>query len=130
MENFLKFSLIGLVNTFITICSYFLLVKLGIHYISANIISYTIGLGNSYYWNKKWVFKFNGNHLTVMLKFITVNLFVLGINTLSLFFCVNKLEINQYFAQLIATTIGMSINFILNKKWTFDSKQQNRINSP
>jgi putative flippase GtrA len=122
MEKLLKFSLIGLINTLITICSYIVLVYLGMHYITANILSYILGLVNSYYWNKKWVFKYKESHLTVFVKFIIVNLVVLGINTLTLYLCVQKLEINQYLAQLLATVFGMGINFILNKKWTFNSK--------
>ncbi|MBM7654755.1 GtrA family protein [Neobacillus cucumis] len=122
MEKLFKFGLVGIVNTLISIGFYMLFVKLGMNYILANILSYMIGLLNSYYWNKKWVFKNTGNHLSVFTKFVMVNLIVLGINTLSLFLLVNKLGLNQYVAQLISTVIGMGINFILNKKWTFEAK--------
>ena len=115
MEKLFKFGLVGIVNTLISIGFYMLFVKLGMNYILANILSYMIGLLNSYYWNKKWVFKNTGNHLSVFTKFVMVNLIVLGINTLSLFLLVNKLGLNQYVAQLISTVIGMGINFILNK---------------
>jgi putative flippase GtrA len=128
MKKLLKFSLIGLINTLITIISYIVLVKLGVNYILANCISYMIGLLNSYYWNKKWVFNYNEQHISVFVKFIIVNLFVLGINTLSIYLCVHNFGLNHYFAQLIATAIGMIFNFILNSKWTFGSKIKNRNN--
>lgn len=128
MKKILKFGIIGVINTLISICCYFVLVKVGVHYILANIISYLIGLLNSYYWNKKWVFKYKEKHIAVFVKFIIVNIVVLGINTLSLFLCVHTLGINQYFAQLIATAIGMGINYFLNSKWTFESKLNNSKN--
>jgi len=122
MEKLLKFGLVGVVNTLISIGCYILFVKLGMHYIVANIISYLIGLVNSYYWNKKWVFKNKENHLSVFAKFVIVNLVVLSFNTLCLFLFVHKWGFNQYLSQIVATALGMGINFILNKKWTFESK--------
>ncbi len=59
MEKFLKFGLVGIFNTLITIISYIILVKFGMNYLVANIISYLIGVANSYYWNKNWVFQSN-----------------------------------------------------------------------
>jgi len=121
MQKFLKFGLVGIINTLISICFYILLVNIGLHYILANILSYLIGVLNSYYWNKKWVFNYHDNHLSVFVKFLLVNLIVLGINTLSLYVCVHLIGMNKYEAQLIATAIGMGINFILNQKWTFET---------
>ena len=126
MKRLIKFGLVGVVNTLISIGCYILFVKLGIHYILANILSYLIGLLNSYYWNKKWVFEFKETRLSVFGKFSIVNLAVLSFNTLVLFLFVNKLGLNQYLSQLIATVFGMGINFFLNKNWTFESKVKNK----
>ena len=57
MKKFMKFGLIGILNTLITIGSYMLFVYLGMNYIIANVIGYGIGVINSYYWNKNWVFQ-------------------------------------------------------------------------
>jgi putative flippase GtrA len=126
MKKLVKFGLVGIVNTLISIGCYILFVKLGIHYILANIVSYMIGLLNSYYWNKKWVFNNRENHLSVFVKFVIVNLVVLSINTGCLFLLVHKWGFNQYGSQLAATALGMGINFILNNKWTFEGKITDR----
>ena len=121
MKKILKFGLVGIVNTLISIGCYILFVKFGMHYILANIVSYMIGLVNSYYWNKKWVFNNTENHLSVFVKFVIVNLVVLSINTGCLFLLVHKWGFNQYGSQLAATALGMGINFLLNNKWTFET---------
>ena len=126
MKKLVKFGLVGIVNTLISIGCYILFVKLGMHYILANIVSYMIGLLNSYYWNKKWVFNNRENHLSVFVKFVIVNLVVLSINTGCLFLLVHKWGFNQYGSQLEATALGMGINFILNNKWTFEGKITSR----
>ncbi|PFK42202.1 sugar translocase [Bacillus cereus] len=124
MEKFLKFGLVGIFNTLITIISYIILVKLGMNYLIANIISYLIGVANSYYWNKNWVFRSNSKNLSVFLKFLTVNLIVLAFNTVSLFILVDKLLYNEFIAQIFAIGIGMMINFSLNKIWTFNQSEK------
>ncbi|PES69244.1 sugar translocase [Bacillus cereus] len=124
MEKFLKFGLVGIANTLITIISYVILVKLGMNYLAANTLSYSIGVANSYYWNKNWVFQSNGKDLSIFIKFLTVNLIVLAFNTLILFILVSKISINEFIAQIFAIGIGMMINFFLNKAWTFTQTEK------
>ncbi|MDM5237014.1 sugar translocase [Bacillus cereus] len=124
MEKLLKFGLVGIFNTLITIISFMILVKLGMNYLVANTISYLIGVANSYYWNKNWVFKPNNKSTSMFFKFLTVNLIVLAFNTLCLFILVDKLAFNPFIAQIFAIGVGMVINFVLNKIWTFNQTEK------
>ncbi|PFJ15090.1 sugar translocase [Bacillus cereus] len=123
MEKLLKFGLIGIFNTFITIISFMIFVKFGMHYLVANTISYLLGVANSYYWNKNWVFKSNNKSISVFFKFLTVNLIILAFNTLSLFILVDKLAFHTFIAQIFAIGVGMIMNFFLNKIWTFNQTE-------
>ncbi|AMR05696.1 GtrA family protein [Bacillus cereus] len=122
MKKFLKFSLIGILNTFITIISYIALIKVGINYLTANCFAYLIGVINSYYWNKNWVFEFKNKEISLFLKFLTVNIIVLTFNTINLFILVDKLFINKFISQLVSISVGMIMNFFLNKLWTFNKQ--------
>lgn len=119
MKTFLKFGFVGVINTLITIISFMLLVYLGIHYMLANMIAYAIGVINSFYWNKNWVFEAKDGNKQLFTKFVIVNLITLGINSFALYLFVNYLQVLPYVAQIIATGIGLCINFLLNKQWTF-----------
>ena len=70
MKRFIKFGLIGVLNTLITISSYMLLVYLGVYYILANIIGYSLGIINSFYWNKNWVFQVSSKQRNIFMKFV------------------------------------------------------------
>ena len=122
MKRFIKFGLIGVLNTLITISSYMLLVYLGVYYILANIIGYSLGIINSFYWNKNWVFQVNSKQRNIFMKFVLVNLITLVINTLILYLLNHYLHIHPYLAQIIATGVGLVFNFFLNKKWTFEDE--------
>ncbi|KEK17220.1 sugar translocase [Bacillus manliponensis] len=122
MKKFLKFSLIGVLNTFITIISYIFLVKIGMNYLIANCFAYLIGVANSYYWNKNWVFESKNKDLTLFFKFLTVNVIVLTFNTINLFILVDKFFINKFLSQIFSIGVGLVMNFFLNKLWVFNKQ--------
>ncbi|EJR58604.1 hypothetical protein IIO_04192 [Bacillus cereus VD115] len=124
MEKLLKFGLVGIFNTLITIISFWIFLKFGMNYLVANTIAYLIGVANSYYWNKNWVFKPNNKSTSMFFKFLIVNLIVLAFNTLCLFILVDKLTLNAFIAQIFAIGVGMVINFVLNKIWTFNHTEK------
>jgi putative flippase GtrA len=119
MKRFLKFGTVGIVNTLITIGSYMLFVYFGMDYILSNVLAYGLGVINSYFWNKNWVFEAKSDNINLFFKFIVVNLITLGFNTFILYLLVDRLDIQPMIAQVFATGFGMIINFLLNKKWTF-----------
>jgi len=118
-KQFIKFGIVGVANTAITIATYSLLVYLGVNFIIANITGYAIGIVNSYIWNSKYVFNIDKSNYGVMVKFIGVNLIVLIINTLLLYFLVKVILWNKYYSQYVTVIVGFFINYILNKICVF-----------
>lgn len=117
--QFIKFGIVGLSNTFITFVVYFILVKLNVYYVTANIIGYMAGVINSFFWNSSWVFKKSKKDLNLLVKFVIVNLITLAITSFVLYIGADKLNISKYVAQIISTIIGILFNYTLNKLWTF-----------
>lgn len=118
-KQFTKFGIVGVSNTAITIATYSILVYLGLYFIIANIIGYAIGIVNSYILNSKFVFKIDKSSYRVMVKFIGVNVKVLIINTLLLYFLVIVISWNKYYSQFATVIIGFFVNYMLNKIWVF-----------
>ena len=68
--QFLKYGLVGCINTAITLGVIFLCKSLlGINEYVANILGYTAGLINSFIWNKTWVFKSKKGYRREAVKF-------------------------------------------------------------
>ena len=115
VNKFVKFGLVGVLNTLINWIIFALLV--------ANVIAYVIATANSYIWNSKWVFKYNGkNKKETTAKFVILNLIGLGLNTGILYLLVDMLGFNKLIALVITTGIVMIINYIVNKIWVFKEK--------
>ena len=118
--RFIKFALVGVLNTLINWIIFFILNSAGVYYLLANVISYSISTLNSYLWNSKWVFKYKGdNKKETTFKFILLNVLGLILNTGILFILVDKLGLNKMIGLIITTAIVMIINYLINKLWVF-----------
>ena len=123
VNKFVKFGLVGVLNTLINWIIFALLNFIGVYYIVANVIAYVIATANSYIWNSKWVFKYNGkNKNETTAKFVILNLIGLGLNTGILCLLVDMVGFNKLIALVITTGIVMIINYIVNKLWVFKEK--------
>jgi putative flippase GtrA len=123
--RFIRFGIVGVMNTLITIVSFWILSKIGVGYITANIISYLIGVVNSYFFNSRWVFKVDSKKSSRGVRFLIINLIVLVINTGLLILFVDKVGLNKYIAQILVIGICMVLNYFLNRKWTFSEEVKN-----
>lgn len=119
--RFIKFSMVGVINTLVNWIIFFILNALGMYYILANIIAYILGTVNSYLWNTLWVFKYKDKASTeTTIKFIILNLIGLGLNTGILYVLVDLCNLNKFIGLVTTTAIVMIINYIVNKLWVFN----------
>ena len=120
LSRFIKFGLVGVLNTIINWILFILLNSMGIYYIITNIIAYSISTLNSYLWNSKWVFKYTGDNVNqTTFKFIILNIIGLVLNTIILFLLVDIIKLPKIIALIIATGIVMILNYFINKLWVF-----------
>ncbi|MGV6937620.1 GtrA family protein [Paenibacillus sp. CMM36] len=120
----IRFGIVGLVNTGVDYIIFMLLAWAGIPVIVAQIISYSCGTANSYILNSKWTFNkqlSNNTNKGQLPKFIVINLIVLGITSLLLQVLHTGTELPLALGKLIATAVGMIINYIGSRYWVFGS---------
>ena len=119
--RFIKFALVGVMNTLLNWSIFFILTKVELYYIVANVIAYLIATIHSYFWNLIWVFKYNnGSKIKSSIKFIVLNIIGLLINTIILYVLVDIFNINKLISLMLTTVIVMIINYVANKVWVFN----------
>ncbi|MEK3712646.1 GtrA family protein [Paenibacillus sp. FSL R7-0333] len=125
MIQFLKFNAVGLLNTFIDFAVFTLLHSLGMLNTPAQIISYSAGTANSFVWNKKVTFKGRdrggdgGFDRMQLVRFMVLNLLVLGISVLLIHLLTDRLGVQVLMAKVLVTFITVIINFFGSRKWVF-----------
>jgi putative flippase GtrA len=120
IKQFIKFGIVGLSNTFISLAVYYILIYLEINYIAANTAGFIISVLNAYYWNNKFVFKksYEGN-LKPMIKTFTSYGTTFVLSTILLVIMVDYLNISNIIAPVLNLIITIPLNFLLNKFWAF-----------
>lgn len=121
LVTFLKFSLVGALNTGVDYGVFLLLFHLfALPYLVAHIVSYSCGVVNSYLWNKFWTFRVTGRFTTrEALVFLLVNLAALLLAGLTLGLFVEILKFSETAGKVCAIPVSLLINFLGNRFFVF-----------
>ena len=143
-NNFLlqatKYGIVGLINSLLTATTIWVMMYVVFNaenkdnvsplVISfSNTMGFTIGLINSFIWNRKWTFKSKNHWRSDFIRFVTAFLVcyipqLLFVNFLNIYtdlrFEAGHLVVSHAFAcQLAGIVFYTSINFLINKHFTF-----------
>jgi putative flippase GtrA len=114
-KKFLKYSIVGIVNTIITYPAFIFLSNI-IDYTFAIIIIFPLGVLLSYFLNKKFVFnKEKGN----MLIFFIIMTIMFITNFSITWILVEFGNIIKEISQGIAIVVAFIVHYLLNKKFSF-----------
>lgn len=132
--QFVKFCVVGLSNLLIDYSiSYVLTFHFKLWWVLAQMISFSVAVTNSFFWNRRWTFQAHGgnNHKQQYAMFFTVNIIGLVLNLAimkAVFFAFTGSwhgqppeKIDWVIAKMSATVIVVLWNFLANKHWTFKS---------
>ena len=116
--QFVKFCLVGVSNTAISLGVYYIFLMIDPDfYIIGNAAGFVISVLNSYFWNSKFVFdKKDEKGKTIVKTFVAYGTNLL-LGTILLYLFVDILNISEYLAPLLNLIITVPLNYVLNKKW-------------
>jgi putative flippase GtrA len=122
VRQFVKYCLVGILNTLITLGTIFILMKIfNVNYVVSNVVGYGLGLANSFVWNKKWTFRSRGpfrkESIAFLLVFAVSYLLQLG----ALVFLKEACKLYVDIAQILSMVFFSVVNFLGNKYISFAS---------
>lgn len=120
IKQFIKFGLVGISNTLISLGTYYLLYFLGVNYLISNTVGFVVSVLNSYYWNNKYVFKkTQKGHLKPLIKTFLSYGSTFLLSTVLLFIMVQYFGVSEIIAPIVTLVITIPLNFLMNKFWAF-----------
>jgi len=117
--EFMKFCLVGAVNTAVDFTVFTVLSNLGVLLLVAQCISYTCGVLNSFLLNRTWTFRGRGQSSGQLIRFLVLNLGTLTITYGLLIYFQNSLALPLLISKLFATGASLGINYVGNRLWIF-----------
>ena len=117
LKQFLRYNLVGLVNTVTGFGLIMLLMYLGTDPVLSNAIGYVTGMILSYFLNKHYTFAHKNHNMGVVIKFFTA----LGVAYLLNYMVLMTLllHINPYVAQAFSAVIYTMSAFVMMKLLVF-----------
>ena len=117
--RFVKFVLVGMINTIVGYGTYSLFIFIGMHYLVANVLATIIGIACSFVLNKKITFKESKIDRHMPFRFVSVYLISFVIGTINLILLVSFCNINEYVAGLINLVVTTLISWFGHKYYSF-----------
>lgn len=124
-RQFVKFSIVGLVNTFVDWFFFYMVIlvfKIDTQSFKqiAKAISFIISASSNYGMNRIWTFRSkNKEIIREASKFFIVAIGGLAINQIIFYLSTGPGEMRDIYGLVLATSGAVIWNFVLNKKWTF-----------
>ena len=124
----IKFAITGGLNTLVDLGGFSVLNTLGAALFKseigwvvslAQVVSYSLGVLNSWLINSTWTFEDNEFSWGKVGRFVLVNLLSLGVNLALLHLMRTVFGMDAFVAKLIATPFGLIVNFIGSRLFVF-----------
>lgn len=116
--SFLKFCVVGVSNTILSLIIYWILNMIGINYLVSSTIAYLMGIFNGYMLSSRFVYNKKQSFNTGV-KFFTVYGISLLLNLLIMYLLVEVILFDKMIAQAVAVIVNTFFNYIINSVWTF-----------
>ncbi len=119
--QFMRFCMVGLVNTAVDFFVFFASVNwLNFNVYAAQVAAYSIATLNSYGLNRLFTFRDKKGKVGLQLaKFLTVNLTSLLTSLALLYFFSDLLALNTVLAKVLIAGFTTAINYLGNRLWVF-----------
>jgi putative flippase GtrA len=120
LVQFIKFGIVGVSNTLLTLVVYTVLLKLfGVWYLAASAIGFVVGAVNGFLLNRRWTFREHVGDSFTPVRWGIVQTCGLGINEALLYLLVHHAHLDKLLAQVCATALVTVTTFFVNRAWTF-----------
>ncbi len=120
-REFVRFLVVGVANTLISLVVYRALLALGVWYVVSAPIAWGAGVVNGYVFNRRWTFRARDTRQARLL-YALFGAAGAGAASLLVFLFVHGVEIGRFEAYLAATPLITVSTFLANRRWTFSDR--------
>jgi putative flippase GtrA len=118
--QFVKFGIVGVSNTLLTLLVYALLLKVfGVWYLAASAVGFAVGATNGFLLNRRWTFRDHVGDSLTPVRWAVVQSCGLGVDEGMLYLLVHDAHLDKLVAQVAATALVTVTTFFANRAWTF-----------
>ena len=126
-HQFVRFCIVGLSNTALSLIVFVVAVSAGVPYLAASCGAFAAGAINGYTLNRVWTFKAGSFRAQGLARYVLVQGLGLGLNAALLADLVEGLNLASIPAQALVLPFISVLTFALNRRWTFGRSAQQPV---
>jgi putative flippase GtrA len=115
----IRYLLVGVANTAITLAIYALLVAAGAPPVVASVFAFAAGAVNGYRLNRTWTFRSARRGARAAARYLAVVVLGLGLNALGVALAVHGAELPKLAGEIAALPPVTATTFLLARAWVF-----------
>jgi putative flippase GtrA len=119
----IRFAVVGLTSTAISLAVYGLLLLVGLPYPVAGFLSYGAGIVNGYTWNRIWTFRAGPFQRRQFVRYVIVQTGLAIANAGGLALAVQTFGASKVTAEIVVLPLLVLGGFVVNRDWTFRHDQ-------
>lgn len=125
IAELLKYGFWGVVATAFNLILFYLMIKIGIHYVVTNLVSYFLAVLLSYYLNNAYVFqeKSQQKELWKIVKFTLIRVGAICADTFILVILKDYLEMDLMLSRIVLSIFIIMVTYVLNVVFVFKVKR-------
>jgi putative flippase GtrA len=128
LARFVKFCLVGVLNTAVSYVTYAILVKLNVYYIVSSIIAFFVSTTHAFVWNRFFVFQGNNKWWLELLKtYCSYGITGVLLYNALLYLFTDIMHLSPYISPFPVLLFTIPLNFLLNRFWTFRNKKAEAV---
>ncbi|WP_132084729.1 GtrA family protein [Harryflintia acetispora] len=122
--QFLKFGIVGISNTLVSLIIYYIFLWIDPDcYLVGNVVGWAVSVANAFYWNNKYVFADKSHNFGRMVIKLGKTYLSYGatflLSTGLLYLEVDIMGRSAVICPVLNLLVTIPLNFFLNKFWTF-----------
>lgn len=122
--QFVKFGIVGVSNTGISLLIYFIFIWINQeYYLLGNIVGWVVSVANAFFWNDRFVFQKKTKEVSSLIKRLSRSYLSYGgtflLSTILLYLEVDLLDWSKALCPIVNLLITIPLNFLCNKFWAF-----------
>lgn len=120
IKEILLYLIFGILTTIVSLGTYLLLTRIAsVGYYVANILSWVVAVSFAFITNKNVVYKDNGQTLVKAVRFFVSRAATLGMETILLYYGIEKLGFNDFATKLFIQVLVVVGNYVAGKVLVF-----------
>lgn len=129
--QFIKFGLVGVGNTLVSLAVYYLVLRIDTSkYMLGSILGTILSIANAFFWNDRFVFTGNSQDIKSILQRLLKTYISYGgtslLSNVLLWIEVSLFKVDKRVAPILNLVITIPLNFVINKLWTFKNNHDSK----